>query len=99
MFAKKCICGAVTVTYENKQGQEVTSSMPLNLFNKHFPDAKLETEEFFACDYCINHWGIDLCGCGSGEKVGKCDGNFEECKSNIPMQTIGIMQPISGWRS
>ena len=28
--------------------------------------------ESYMCNHCINHWGIDLCDCGSGEKPGEC---------------------------
>lgn len=43
-------------------------------------------EESCHCDHCINGWGIDLCGCGSGEKIGKCHNKFFECKNNLPAQ-------------
>lgn len=33
----------------------------------------------------INHWGIGLCGCGSGQKVGKC-----ECGSQKAHDILGV---------
>lgn len=37
------------------------------------------------CDHCVNHWGIGLCGCGSGQKVGKC-----ECGSQKAHDILGV---------
>lgn len=39
----------------------------------------------YCCDHCVNHWGIDLCGCGSGQKVGKC-----ECGSQKAHDILGV---------
>lgn len=85
LIAVKCSCGAITVSAEKEQW-----SMPLKLFKKHFPDLKLEEYTYGSCDYCVNHYGIDLCGCGSGKKVGKCNNGFKECRNNIPAQRINV---------
>ena len=37
-----------------------------------------------SCNHCVNHYGIDLCECGSGKAVGKC-----ECGSNKSLETFG----------
>lgn len=37
------------------------------------------------CDHCVNHWGIDLCECGSGARVGEC-----ECGSQKAHDTLGV---------
>lgn len=37
------------------------------------------------CNHCVNHWGIDLCECGSGARVGEC-----ECGSQKAHDTLGI---------
>lgn len=39
----------------------------------------------YCCDHCVNHWGIGLCGCGSGQKVGKC-----ECGSQKAHDILGV---------
>ena len=39
----------------------------------------------YCCDHCVNHWGIDVCECGSGEPVGKC-----ECGSLNAHDTLGV---------
>lgn len=60
-------------------------------FHQEFPDESLnDAPNMFGCDHCVNKWGIDLCGCGSGETPEKCDGGFNECGS--PMQTLGEIQ-------
>lgn len=37
------------------------------------------------CNHCVNHWGIDLCECGSCARVGEC-----ECGSQKAHDTLGI---------
>ena len=85
-FYSYCSCGAVTVYIGNE-----SYSCKVKDKRIYFPD--LDFRRFkhlrnphttYACDYCVNHYGLDLCSCGSGEKVGKC-----ECGSNQPMQVVG----------
>lgn len=86
-----CSCGAYTV-YINNTGYSVHEDN----FNKHFPDIDkklLEKElksdniqKYCNCNYCVNHWGLDLCACGSGESFDSCEGGFGECGK--PMQSI-----------
>lgn len=64
MFAKQCKCGAVTVITD-----DFSNSMPIEMFEKEFPNISLEPDKFYSCNYCVNKYGVDLCGCGSGEKV------------------------------
>jgi len=92
----KCQCGAITV---NIDGNDY--SMLPKTFDELFPNqnsAEIE-EKFFSCNYCTNHWGVDLCGCGSGELFQKCYNNLPECKR--PAQSIenGIKSCYSdnGW--
>lgn len=94
MNARYCKnCGAVTVTINGNN-----YSMPRAEFRKRFPGERCEGH-YFNCNYCINHWGTDLCGCGSGKKFGKCDNHLPECE--FPAQSIeeavaGCSCP-SGW--
>lgn len=80
---QKCQCGAVTVWYDN----EASNSM----FNETFEKLNLDVTgaeslpNSFCCDHCVNHWGIDLCECGSGERVGECS-----CGSDTPHDSIGV---------
>lgn len=82
----RCNCGAITIFTEDKS----YSCRNKNL--KSFcPDIDLRKivryQKSFCCDHCVNHYGLDLCGCGSGEKFGKCGNGLPECK--IPMQILG----------
>ena len=83
MDITKCSCGAITVEIN---GQNY--SMSSETFDKTFPDLCSGDYEvtWSSCNHCVNHWGIDLCGCGSGEPFGECDNNFEECEN--PAQSI-----------
>ena len=89
-----CECGAVTVRINNND-----YSMPKEKYIELFPDRSIEDIDikYCSCNYCVNHWGIDLCGCGSGEKFGECKENFPECKN--PAQDIEheIVHPTSGF--
>lgn len=76
MEATKCKCGAVTVEIEGE-----SYSMPRKEFRSRFPGKRTQRGRTTGCcNYCVNHWGTDLCGCGSGEKFGKCGNGLSECK-------------------
>ena len=82
--ATACQCGAITVTMPTGD----CYSMNKEDFDKYVPEAfsgDVE-QDFCNCNYCVNHWGLDLCGCGSGEKFGECQEKYPECKS--PAQSI-----------
>ncbi len=84
---QKCSCGAITLFMENG---EAYSCKQKNL-RKFFPSIDLRKierlPESYCCNHCVNHYGLDLCGCGSGEEFGKCDEGFDSCKQ--PMQVVG----------
>lgn len=67
-YAKRCVCGAVTIDIN---GEDI--SMPFSQFKEEHPGVKLEKDKYSNCNYCVNHWGTNLCHCGSGKKVGKCN--------------------------
>lgn len=83
-YIQKCRCGAVTLHFENG----TSNSMFRSTFNKIKKDLDLSNAELlqdcWCCDHCVNHYGIDICECGSGEKVGKCS-----CGSHNAYQTLG----------
>jgi hypothetical protein len=92
----RCQCGAITVYFDNN----TDCSMTLKTFLKEFPGFRIPTEaEYHNCNHCVNNWGIDLCGCGSGEPLGKCEGEFEECQyPYTPAQIMGTPKSFVGWR-
>ena len=93
MTVKKCQCGALTVT-----GEGFDNSMTKETFDREYPDLEAPDEaEHYCCNHCVNHWGLDLCACGSGEPVGECDGEFDECKAGSAFQTKGEAVPFVGW--
>ena len=79
---QKCDCGAITLFFEDGANssmfQETLDSMGIDLSQAE------ELPKSYCCNHCVNHWGIDLCECGSGEKVGECS-----CGSEFPVQQFG----------
>ena len=95
MNYQKCSCGAITLTTN-----EGTYSVHMKNFKKFFEYVdlrKLKTNRLpmsCNCNHCVNHWGLDLCGCGSGEFFGECENDEPECKQ--PMQKLGSYEHIYG---
>lgn len=90
----KCTCGAITLFMENGESY----SCKQKKLKKFFPDIDLRKieryQESYCCDHCVNKYGLDLCGCGSGEKFGTCDNDLPECQ--MPMQVIGAYSCVRG---
>lgn len=89
----RCIYGAITVktdvgTYSCKGSNKKKFFPGLDL--RKIP--RVPQVKSYCCDYCVNHYGLDLCGCGSGLPFGKCNGKFPECKK--PMQKLGEYQKV-----
>lgn len=83
MEISKCECGAVTVTINGKNYSMLPETYREKFGVNRVPRVK---SRMFACDYCINHWGLELCACGSGERYDKCKEGYPECGK--PMQSI-----------
>lgn len=83
----KCTCGAITLYMEDG----TSYSCEQKKLREFFPSVDLRRikrlQPTFCCDHCVNHYGLDLCGCGSGEPFGECQNGLEACK--IPMQKRG----------
>lgn len=84
---QKCKCGAITLFFENG----TNSPMSQETFDKISQEYGIDLNEIeelpksYCCDHCVNHWGIDLCECGSGCKVGECD-----CGSDKAHHEFGV---------
>jgi hypothetical protein len=86
----ECTCGAITVFF----GQNGNSSMFRETAEKMNLDLSRlgEKNKFYNCNHCVNHWGIDLCLCGSGESPEEC-----ECGCRQAAQEYGTMKEFTGW--
>ena len=82
----RCACGAITVNTDAGDYSCLSYRR-----KKLFPGLDLRRiprlPDTYNCNHCVNHNGLDLCGCGSGNQFGHCDGGFEECEK--PMQVLG----------
>lgn len=85
----KCSCGAITVYLDN---DDTGYSCLEKNRKKFFPSLDLRRAEklpdTFSCNHCVNHWGLDLCACGSGEPYESCDCGIEGFCGR-PMQVLG----------
>lgn len=81
----KCKCGAITL--ETDQGN--FSCLWRNR-RKFFPNLDLRKirrlQDTVCCDHCASNFGLDLCGCGSGNMFGYCERGLNECKT--PSQSL-----------
>ena len=70
----RCECGAMTIFFTN--GGQV--SMSEETFEKITGTVPNKEDKYIGqlwcnCNHCVNHWGIDLCVCGSGVHPDECD--------------------------
>jgi hypothetical protein len=77
----KCACGAITIFFTNGASNSMRPATAKNLGIdlRHYK----RLTPTCCCDHCVNHWGIDLCECGSGEKVGKCSCGSKKAHDNF----------------
>jgi len=85
----ECVCGAITL--EGEDG--LSYSCARKNLKRFLPSLDLRKvkraykHKTCCCDHCVNHYGLDLCACGSGEPYEKCDAGLEVCGQ--PMQKVG----------
>ena len=82
----RCTCGAITINLPNGDSYSCRKSNKARLM----PDIDLRKAtrltDTYNCDHCVNHYGLDVCGCGCGKPVGKCKNDLYG--SNTPMQIL-----------
>lgn len=88
----QCRCGAVTVQSHDEQ-----YSMPKSLYLRLFDGLAISDIETSDCDYCVRNEGVDLCGCGSGDKFGECQEGLQACLA--PAQPLYSLQGIAMTRN
>ena len=86
----KCDCGAITIYFRNGASNSMKDSTRKKLGIDLNKIPKLQTS--YCCNHCVNHWGIDICECGSGLPAGKCicgRNKAVECGRNKAVETFG----------
>jgi len=66
----KCACNAITIYFANGESNSLKARNKKN-FNIDLRGVK-KLQDTYGCDHCINHYGLDICQCGSGKKPEKC---------------------------
>ena len=89
-----CECGAIGIDDGTKEIKWASNLETLNRITAlHITPKQLKNAvHSYMCDHCVNHWGLDLCQCGSGEPVGQC-----ECECNEPSQVYGEHEKRALW--
>jgi hypothetical protein len=87
-------CGAITVDIGGNQ-----YSMTPETYRKKFDVVRVPRikQRVGSCDWCVNHYGLELCACGSGKRYKKCREGYSVCGK--PMQDIetGRTKTRGGW--
>ena len=89
-----CQCGAITLYTEDSNYSVLRKNLKqfINIDLRNYKSKMLP--KTYCCNHCVNHFGLDLCGCGSGEYFGLCENQYEECK--VPMQILGEYNYVKG---
>lgn len=82
---EECNCGAITIGFSNDtaiscQKENMQKYLGFDYDNlMHFVEGSIANKlEVSMCNHCVNHWGVDICSCGSGEPIGECDCGSKE---------------------
>ena len=92
----KCSCGAYGINDGTREIKWVDNLETLNqITGLNLTEADFDNAiKCYMCDYCVNHWGMDLCKCGSGEKIRECS-----CGCGLPAQTYKQQETRLLWVS
>ena len=87
LYYSKCSCGAITLHMSDNKTSYSCKEDTLKIFLPNLDLITIERlQNSYCCDHCVNHYGLDLCGCGSGEEYFKCTNGFDVCGK--PMQVF-----------
>ena len=78
----ECSCGAITLNFADGATNSVRKEN-LDKFGIDLTGAE-ELQRTWCCNHCVNHYGIDICSCGSGESPDSCS-----CGSGTAMEIFG----------
>jgi hypothetical protein len=67
-----CDCGYVKL-------RRIPTPIPRALVSRYAGVVVPRKTDWVHCDACVNGYGFDMCGCGSGERFDKCRGGTEYC--------------------
>ena len=82
----KCQCGAIELIFEDRTTNHILEKN-LKKFGVSLKGIKrLIPNDYVHCDHCVNHYGVDICECGSGLEPDKCckKGTTETLYETVP---------------
>lgn len=85
---KTCQCGAISLYFEDNESSHCKLKNIGLLGISLIGVTKLQGE-YYACDHCVNGYGLDVCECGSGKTVDEC------CKRGV-RETFGESPRFGG---
>jgi hypothetical protein len=71
-IAGVCKCGYVKF-------RGIATPIPRALVTRYAGVVVRRKVDWIQCDACVNGYGFDSCGCGSGERYDRCKGGTEYC--------------------
>ena len=96
----KCQCGAIELIFEDGAVNHILKKN-LKKFGISLKGVKrLIPTDYVYCDHCVNHYGVDICECGSGLQPDKCckKGTTEDFYGTVPA-VIEKRRNMADWRS
>ena len=91
---QSCSCGAWGIADATGEVKFCSDLKTLEHYTgMHFTKQEIDNAlHLWGCNHCCNHWGLDLCECGSGEPVGEC-----ECGSHEPSERFNVRKDRPLW--
>lgn len=77
-----CECGYVKI-------KGIPTPIHRRMLTKYASIVVPRKTDWSQCDACVNGYGFDMCGCGSGEKFDKCDGGTDHCGAPMAIGAWG----------
>lgn len=91
-----CNCGAVTLFFDNGEHNSIKRSH-MKAHGITLRGSK-NIGHYYNCNHCVNHYGLDICECGSGKVLEKCcKGGARETLGESVESSVASIQRKGGF--